>query len=134
MNKITLSRIIVISMLVLLIFLGFSTVANELDQNNRIFSVIRTFFNTGTILFVVAILRNVSGFALEWFKTDLKETYNETKLYATLTYYVGLIPSIAAIGSTLNFTVAGVSIGEISAFLLIFADVAIQAIKTLFKK
>lgn len=134
MDKIVLGRIVAVLLLIALVFTGIATVAPSLDQSNMIFAFITNFFSIGTVLLVVGIVRNVSGFGLEWFRSNCGETYSDRKLYTTLMYYVGLVPTVVAAGSTLPINIGGYSIGEIAGFILIFVDILKQALVMLFYK
>ena len=103
------------------------------SQLQEFFAVLKTFFSGGVpvlsplALFAFAVVRSQWGYITEWVKSNYKETYEFSKFWTTVAYYVGLLGTFLAVAVTLNIPDVWRNFG---AFLIVIVDLLKQALKT----
>lgn len=105
-----------------------------LDQTNPIVIICVNFFGVGTVMFAVALIRNIIGFVIEWIRSEHIETFEDIKLYTTIMYYVGLTSFLSAIPVVFLPEPYGAVISGIILVVLTVADVFKQAWNVIWNK
>jgi len=134
MDKKTVGIILTVAIVVMSTFLGLSTVLPTLDQTNIVIATLTSYFTIGTVLIAVAFIRNIIGFITEWVKSNYGETFNDQKLYQTLTYYLGLTAFLGTIPVALLPEPYGKIASGVIIVALTVVDLLKQAFGNLFSK
>jgi len=126
MDKKTIGTIVGILIVIASVLVGLSTYLPTADQSNCVIALLTKFFSVGTVMFVVALIRNVAGFAIEYIRSEYSEAFVDGKLYETIVYYVGLV---ALIGS-----IVPEPYNAIGMLIMTIADLILQTVKKLWNK
>jgi hypothetical protein len=132
MDSKNLGKILAVIVIVIAVFIGFAAYLPTVDVSTLpasvapVFTYLISFFGTGAVLTIVALLRNVVGYAYEYVKSGYKETFTDTKLYETIVYYVGFVNTIGSI--------VPAPYSQIGMAILVVADLVLQATKKLWGK
>jgi len=132
-------KLVLAVVLVTAVLLGLQTAIVNLDISTmpsglqQFFGVLKTFF-AGSIpvlspiaLFVLSLVRNQWGYITEWVKSTYKESYEFSKFWTTVAYYVGLLGTFLAVAVTLQIPDTWRNFG---AFLIVIVDLLKQALST----
>ena len=102
MNKEKLAKVLVI----LIITIGVLTASQVAIQQitpdqvpsyiEPIWGYIVVFFESAPVIIVLALGRNLLGYARNYWKTDHAESYDINRLYGTWAYYIGGITTVLA--------------------------------------
>jgi len=132
-------KLILAVVLTTAVLLGLQTGITNLDvstmpsQLQEFFAVLKTFFAGGVpvlsplALFVLAVVRNQWGYITDWVKSSYKESYDFSKFWTTVAYYVGLLGTFLAVAATLNIPDVW---RNFVVFLIVIIDLLKQALST----
>lgn len=131
MEKKTIGLMLAIVIIVISVFVSLSTILPTLDQSNPIVATLTEYFGLGTVLLVVAFMRNILGFLTEYVKSQYKETFEDQKLYSTIMYYLGLTAFLGTLPVALLPEPWGTYVSAGIIILLTIVDLCRQAFNLL---
>lgn len=96
------------------------------------FDKLKYFFGLAPALFIIAVIRGITGYLIEFSHEEYKESYEFNKLYETIGYYIGIVGSLIT-ACTMMSEPYGSILSAIGTFVLVILNLANQGLKQIIK-